>query len=150
MRRQTGSIRLLGIYWNAERAFSIVNSQYSIQGVSPLKNGIFASLQQASSIQFLLFVHFVPFCGFIKFQISSFTLPFSLTYKVVMCKRHSAAFPNQVSSFNPLRKEDLKWPMVARKPRYSDWIESGVLYFVAQGNTHGKRYGIERGLSQSR
>jgi len=30
---------------------------------------------------------------------------FSLTYEVVMCKQHSAVFPNQVSSFNPKKRE---------------------------------------------
>jgi len=29
-------------------------------------------------------------------------------------------------------------------------MESGVLYFVARGNTHGKGYGIESELSQNR
>ena len=73
----------------------------------PAEDGIFASLQPVSS----------P--------------PFSLTYRVVMCKQHSAVFPNQVSSFNPRGKEDLKWSTVARKPRYSEQMEIGVLYFVA-------------------
>ena len=31
---------------------------------------------------------------------------------------------------------------VARTLRYSSQIENGVLYFVAPGNTHGKRYEI--------
>ncbi len=48
--------------------------------------------------------------------------------------------------FNPIGKEDLKWSMVTLKPRYSEHMESGALYFVAQGNTHGKRYGIENGV----
>ena len=43
---------------------------------------------------------------------------FPLTYKVVMCKQHLEVFPNQVPSFNPLRKEGLKWSTVARKPRF--------------------------------
>ena len=29
--------------------------------------------------------------------------------------------------------------LVRPKPRYSEQIENGVLYFVAQGNTHAKR-----------
>ena len=36
--------------------------------------------------------------------------------------------------------------MVTRKPRYSEQMESGVLYFMVRGNTHGKRYGIESGV----
>jgi len=31
------------------------------------------------------------------------------------------------------------------KPRYSGQMESGVLVFVASGNTHGKRYGVQSG-----
>ena len=64
-----------------------------------------------------------------------------------MCKQHSAVFTNQAFSFNPRGKEDLKWSMITRKPRYSEQMESGVLYFVALGITHDKRYGVESGLS---
>jgi len=80
----------------------------------------------------------------------SFGIRFSLTREVVISKQHSAVFTNQAFSFSPRGKEDLKWSMITRKPRYSEQMESGVLYFVAQGDPHGKRYRIESGLSQNR
>jgi len=60
-----------------------------------------------------------------------------------MCKHHSAVFPNQVSSFNPRGKEDFKWSTVAEKPRYSEQMEGGVLYFVAPEKAQRDRYGAE-------
>ena len=67
---------------------------------------------------------------------------FPLTFRGVRYKQQPAVFPNQVSSFNPLRKEDLKWSTIAQKPRYSEQKENGVLCFVALGKAHGKGYGI--------
>ena len=80
----------------------------------------------------------------------SFGVRFPLTYEVVISKQHSAVFTNQAFSFSPRGKEDLKWSMITRKPRYSEQMESGVLYFVAQGGPHGKRYGFASGIGQSR
>jgi hypothetical protein len=82
--------------------------------------------------------------GFTEKQHATST-PFSLTYRVVMCKQHSAIIPNQVSSFNPLRKEDLIWSMVTPKPRYSEQMEIWVLCFVTPGNMHDKRCCISSG-----
>ena len=48
-------------------------------------------------------------------------------------------FPSQFSSFKPLRKEDLKWSMVTPKPRYSEQMENGVLYFGDPVTSQGKR-----------
>ena len=76
----------------------------------------------------------------------SFGIRFPLTCEVVISKQHSAVFMNQAFSFSPGGKEDLKWSMITRKPRYSKQMESGVLYFGARGNTHGKRYGIGSGV----
>ena len=45
----------------------------------------------------------------------------------------------------PRGKEDLKCSTVAPKSRYSEKMESGVLYFVAREDMHGKRYEIESG-----
>jgi len=45
-------------------------------------------------------------------------------------------------------KEDSKCFTVTQKPRYSEQIESGVLVFVALGNTHGKDMGFRVGISQ--
>ena len=45
----------------------------------------------------------------------SFGVRFSLTRALVISKQHSAVFTNQASSFNPRRKEDLKWSMITRK-----------------------------------
>ena len=66
-----------------------------------------------------------------------------------MRKKQSVAFPNQVPSFNPKGKEDLEWPTVARKPRYSEQMESGVLFFVDPGDIHGKNIVFKVGISQS-
>lgn len=40
--------------------------------------------------------------------------------------------------------------MSAQKPLYSEQMEKGVLYFVALGNTYGKRYGIQDGNKSKR
>ena len=39
----------------------------------------------------------------------------------------------------------MKWSTIAQKPRYSYQMENGVLYFVALGVAHGRRYGIQSG-----
>ncbi len=84
----------------------------------------------------------------IQYRVSRIQPPFSLTYKAVICKQHLAGCSNQVSSFNAKRgKEDLKWSMVTRKPRYSEEMESGVLYPGAKGKRKSawKRYGAQSG-----
>ena len=47
--------------------------------------------------------------------------------------------PNATSALEP------KMVHTDPKPRYSEEIESGVLFFVALGNAHGKRYGTQNG-----
>jgi len=39
--------------------------------------------------------------------------------------------------------------MVTIKPRYSEQIENGVLYFVARGKDHSERYGIRCGIKST-
>jgi len=84
----------------------------------------------------------------IQYQVSSIQPRFPLTYKAVICKQHSALFPNQCSSFNPIKKEDLKWSMVTRKPRYPDQMESGVFYFVALVKIQSEKWGAGVKISQ--
>ncbi|MBU0769397.1 MAG: hypothetical protein KJ687_09930 [Proteobacteria bacterium] len=40
-------------------------------------------------------------------------------------------------------KEDLEWSTVTQRPRYSERIESGVFYFVAQENAQQTIWGQE-------
>jgi len=61
-----------------------------------------------------------------KYPASSIQFP--LTFRGVRYKQHSAAFPNQVCSFNPIRKENQKWSTIAQKSRYSRQKEYGILF----------------------
>ena len=51
---------------------------------------------------------------------------FALTYRTVRCKQHSAVFLNQVSSFNPIKKEDLKWFVSVQNPVTLNRKRAGV------------------------
>jgi len=48
-----------------------------------------------------------------------------LTFKGVKYKQQSAAFLNQVLSFNPIRKEDYEWSMVPKNPVTLDRWRTG-------------------------
>jgi len=50
------------------------------------------------------------------FEPSASNIQISLTFRGVRYKQHPTAFPNQVPSFNPTGKEDLKWSMNAKTP----------------------------------
>ena len=45
--------------------------------------------------------------------------------------------------FQPNRERGLEMVSQRPKPRYSGQMENGVLYFLASGKTHGKRYGVQ-------
>jgi hypothetical protein len=50
------------------------------------------------------------------------------------------------SPFNPREgKGDLKWSTIAQKPRYSEEMESGVLYFVVSAKTQSEKWGVRGG-----
>jgi len=68
----------------------------------------------------------------------------SVDFRKSLCKK-LAIFLKQFSSFNPLGKEDLKWSMVTLKPRYSEQMESGVLYFVVPAKAQSEKWGVRGG-----
>ena len=56
-----------------------------------------------------------PFISY-DFDVSLSNDQFPLTFRRVMCKQHSAVFPNQVPSFNLREKEDLEWFLNIQNP----------------------------------
>ncbi len=49
------------------------------------------------------------------------------------------------SFFQPAKERGFQMVYGFPKPRYSEQMESGVLYFVAPGKAHAKKYGIQSG-----
>jgi len=47
--------------------------------------------------------------------------------------------------FQPRERRGFEMVYGFPKPRYSEQMESGVLYFVAPGKVHAKKYGIQSG-----
>ncbi len=77
---------------------------------------------------------------------SGYRNQFPLTFRGVKCKQHSAVFPNEISSFNPVKERGFEMVYDYPKPRYSEQMEGGVFVIRGRGESALKIYGIRSGI----